>query len=245
MENMPSPELVDYTMDESERNANQSDVANNVTIVHDEQDDLRTTHEYLEMPSIDEYNSPAQKSFESASEPSLSNEPHLIDAIRLFILRSNISIRNVKFLLDLLKIVKNRAIENPELVIPSKNSLIRPPNKTLLEHKPICPVDDCGLSGDMCPKCQKIIDSPNYLSIGNMRSQFTSLIDDKNFMDLVDKQKTKIKASRGLGDVYQGNTYQEFLKQQNENCLTLTLNSDGFVVNSTSKVEPWLIYLVA
>ena len=176
-------------------------------------------------------------------ELDLSNYPKLSNAISLFVLRSNISKRNTKFLLDLLNIVKDLSSSGKECEIPNMHSLANPSNMTLLESYEICPADYSRVSDKICSSCGATVENTNFISIGNLKSQFTSLVTDQNFLKIV--RETKQKICNGLaGDIFQGETYKNVSQGMGMNDMTLTLNSDGFLVNSTSKIEPWPIYLI-
>lgn len=121
--------------------------------------------------------------------------------------------------------------------------MVRPRNQNLLESYIIC--EDCygRVTNNKCISCNKQIKQVNYLSVGDLKSQFTSLITDQNFISIVKDTKQKISDNR-MGDVFQGSIYKNIAPTLRENDLTLTINSDGFVVNTTSKIEPWPIYLI-
>ena len=177
------------------------------------------------------------------SEIDLNDHPSLTDAIRLFVLRSNMSQRNSKFFIRLLNTVRNLAVNDNSLSIPNLNAIISPANQVLLKNVPVCPKDTCLVVDSKCTSCNQVITKPNFLSIGNLDLQLTMLIRDENFMNLVKKTKRQI-SEGSAGDIFQGNTYQELLQNMSERDFTFTLNSDGFVISNSSKHEPWPMYLV-
>ena len=130
----------------------------------------------------------------SFQELELQQDPQLVDAVRLFILRSGISQRNSKFLIDLLKIVQNMTLNNPNCKIPSYNQVINPLNRCLLKNIELCSFDNSPVEDGKCSSCAKRIVKPT-------------------------RSKVKIQAKHA-GDVFQGITYKDFNPEQED--LTLT-----------------------
>ena len=183
---------------------------------------------------------------ESFSEPELNLHSNLSisEAIQLFILRSKMSFRNAGLLVDLLNFIKNQTLADSNIKIPSKNSIINPPNFALKEQILLCPNDGEKLEDGKCSACNKSDLKPDFLSIGNLNYQFTSLLADHNFSNLISRTKQNLNKGITNYDIFKFNTYKNLISKLGATDYTLCLNSDGFQINSTSKTEPWPLYLV-
>ena len=186
---------------------------------------------------------PAIANSSPVEELSLAKKFSLTDAVRLFTLRTNISNNNVSHLLDLLDLVKSLSAENSQITLPNKNAILKPSNIISKEHLPLCPIHHCKLENSNCAFCNKVIDRPNYLSVGDLKKQLRSLLDDNNFLSKIGETKNRI-ASGNLSGIFQGQNYQNILPQLDSNIITFCLNSDGFQIRDSSKIEPWPIYMV-
>lgn len=177
-----------------------------------------------------------QRSTESDLDTEISNNFTIKEAIQLFICSSKLPLSSVRHLMDLLTIVKNLTAANPDFKLPSVNSLIYPPNKVIKETINLCPSDNSLLVDGKCQTCKAHIQDPDFLSIGDLQTQFVSLLEDPSFIEHVETTRKDHFQSGYTGDVYQGINYRS--ASVDSKTITLCLNSDGFQINSTSKSEP-------
>ena len=179
----------------------------------------------------------------TSSEINISRQPQIVDAIRLFILRSNMSLRNSKHLISLLNIVLESARYDSCFAISNLNSIIHPQNNTLLRSYRFCQDNYGEISNNTCHNCGRIPEKSNFISIWNLQHQLGTLLSDENVLNLIKTTKSKI-LNKTAGDLFQGEIYKELSPELGDFGLTFTINSDGFNINNTSKLEPWPIYFI-
>ena len=182
---------------------------------------------------------PSFSANDSAPDLDLASDSYtILEAIKLFVTKAKISLRSVKHLVKLLNLVKDLSQSNQNFELPSARSITEPNNIALKDSKQLCPEDGSVLKDSFCNVCNKNANSPDFVAIGNIEQQMRSLLLDKSFMDHINSYKqTQHYLNRGK-------VYTEFMQKSPPNTITFCLNSDGFQINNTSKIEPWPIYLI-